>query len=294
MSSQPGAAATSPDPALPSYDSLFEDPSGPDLTARSSPAVTPAPVASPPTASAPVAAEATIMSEAPAKSATPAAPSPWDPPVAPAAGGRAGRPVDTGRLYHSAGADGPATSEAIPALPLRRDPVAPTAAAIPVAGISVHTVQEPVSEASASTEAATSAPAGRPVSAFSGRGLTYFGVVAVVAGPTLLAGLIEAAITHQIGWLTGLVLVLTSAYAALTVRRMDFAAAVVVPSLAFLGTTLVAGQLALESDGSRLVREGYMIFRTLAVNAPWIIAATAIPAVIVLVRRRKESPRPAA
>jgi hypothetical protein len=210
----------------------------------------------------------------------PATSSPWDAPIAPAAGGRAGRPVDTGRLYHSAGADGPATSEAIPALPLRREAsaAAPVVAAIPV-------LHDPAGSPSPSVEAAV--PAAQPVTTQSARGLTYLGVVAVVGAPTLLVGLVQAAMSHEIGWFTGFVLLVTSTYAALTVRRPDFAAAVVIPSLAFLVTTLVAGQLALENGGSRMVRESYMIFRTLAVNAPWILAATAIAAVIVLVRRRR-------
>ncbi|HEY7857094.1 MAG TPA: DUF6542 domain-containing protein [Candidatus Nanopelagicales bacterium] len=282
MSSQPGTAATSPDPALPSYDPLFEDPSAPEPAATNSTATT--------TSAAGAAAHELAQDEAPARvpephqpapvtAAAPATPSPWDAPIAPAAGGRAGRPVDTGRLYHSAGADGPATSEAIPALPLRRETAAAGSA---VAAISV--LSEPAASASAPVEAAV--PAARPAKAQTGRGLTYLGVVAVVTVPTLLVGLVQAAMSHDIGWFTGLVLLVTSTYAALTVRRPDFAAAVVVPSLAFLVTTLVAGQFALESGGSRMVRESYMIFRTLAVNAPWILASTAIAAVIVLVRRR--------
>ena len=275
MSSQPGTAATSPDPALPSYDPLFEDPSAPEPAATNGAAI-----------AAGTAAHELAQHEAPephqpgpVTAAAPATSSPWDAPIAPAAGGRAGRPVDTGRLYHSAGADGPATSEAIPALPLRREATAaaPAVAAIPV-------LSDP---AIASVEAA--APAAHPVTTKTGRGLTYLGVVAVVTVPTLLVGLVQAAMSHEIGWVTGLVLLVTSTYAALTVRRTDFTAAVVMPSLAFLVTTLIAGQFALESGGSRLVREGYMIFRTLAVNAPWILAATAIAAVIVLVRRRKGS-----
>jgi hypothetical protein len=237
----------------------------------------------------------------------------WDAPVAPAAGGRTARPVDTGRLYHSAGADGPATSEAIPALPLRRpaDPAggAVGSEAIPAAPVLATAVSatavsatagdrrpsgpatvsgadaapEPLARSSAQAPMSAAAPATRPA----GRGLTYLGVVIVVGGATLLVGLIEAALTGRIGWPTGLVLLIASTYAALTVRRADFAAPVVVPSLAFLVTTLIAGQLALESGGSLMVREGYMVFRTLAVDAPWILGATALAAIIVLVRRRK-------
>ncbi|MEO6822032.1 MAG: DUF6542 domain-containing protein [Candidatus Nanopelagicales bacterium] len=286
MSSQPGTAATSPDPALPSYDPLFEDPSAPEPPATNGTATGAGAAAHEP---APNEAPARVPepyrpAPIPVTASAPATASAWDTPVAPAAGGRAGRPVDTGRLYHSAGADGPATSEAIPALPLRREAIVatPAVAAIPL-------LSDPVATASGEAPA----PAARPVSAQTGRGLTYLGVAAVITGPTLLVGLVQAVMSHQIGWFTGLVLLVASTYAALTVRRLDFAAAVVVPSLAFLVTTLIAGQLALESGGSLMLRESYMIFRTLAVNAPWILAATAIAAVIVLVRRRRESLHPA-
>ena len=60
-----------------------------------------------------------------------------------------------------------------------------------------------------------------------------------------------------------------------------------VPPLAFLVTTLVAGQFALGDGASLVVRETFVIVRTLAENAPWVLGATAIAAVIVLVRRRR-------
>ena len=97
-------------------------------------------------------------------------------------------------------------------------------------------------------DAAAPPPAQRPAGdpAVANRGLTYLGVVTVVGVPTLLVGLAQALISNRIGWLTGLVLLATSCYAALTVRRPDFSAAIVLPPLAFLAvTTLVAGQFAL-------------------------------------------------
>jgi hypothetical protein len=112
-------------------------------------------------------------------------------------------------------------------------------------------------------------------------------VITVVAVPTLLVGLAQALISNRVGWLTGLVLVVTSVYAALTVRRPDFSAAVVVPPLAFLLTILVAGQLTLAEGGSLLVREGFVLVRGLAENAPWILGATALAAIIVIVRARR-------
>ena len=59
------------------------------------------------------------------------------------------------------------------------------------------------------------------------------------------------------------------------------------PPLAFLVATLTAGQLTLGATGKWLEREGFMIFKSLAVNAPWILASTVVALVIVLVRRRR-------
>ena len=54
-----------------------------------------------------------------------------------------------------------------------------------------------------------------------------------------------------------------------------------------LAATLTAGQLTLDSAGSLVVREGYMILKTLAQNAPCIVGTTLICLVIVIVRRRR-------
>ena len=79
-------------------------------------------------------------------------------------------------------------------------------------------------------------------------------------------------------------------------ETLKLIAAVVVPPLAFLVATLTAGQLTLGATGSLLEREGFMVFKSLAVNAPWILASVVVALVIVLVRRRRldSSQRPAA
>ncbi len=174
----------------------------------------------------------------------------------------AGR-VDTGRLYRSAGAEGPATLDAIPALDPER--LAAIEAARP-----------------APPPAAAAAPAkGGSV------GLTYSGVMVVVIAATVLVAFLEAVVRKEIGWLTGVALLVSTVYAAVFVRRADIWAAVVAPPLAFLVATLTAGQLTLGATGSLLEREGFMVFKSLAVNAPWILASTVVALVIVLVRRRR-------
>ncbi|HET7899918.1 MAG TPA: DUF6542 domain-containing protein [Candidatus Nanopelagicales bacterium] len=189
--------------------------------------------------------------------------SPWDGTVDPAVSSAPAARVDTGRLYRSAGAEGPATLDAIPALDPDR-----------LAAIEAGRPQpEP--------EAKAPAPRGSSV------GLTYAGVMVVVISATVVVALLEAVVRKEIGWLTGVALLLASVYAAVFVRRADIWAAVVAPPLAFLVATLTAGQLTLGSTGTLLEREGFMIFKSLAVNAPWILASTVAALVIVLVRRRR-------
>ncbi len=306
MSSRPDSPPTPQGPTRHSYDALFGDEDAP-------PAAPPAPpAAAPPVPPAERPAEPTSyddpVHEEPYRPAAAAAvqAEPADP-VQPArkvdlgreSGEpepvRAARTVDTGRLYHSAGAA--AVADATGAIPALRD--APPEAAVDAATPRPPepSVPEPparVLEPSPEVDvtryeavAGQSAPAGPSVLGDADRGLTYLGAVTVIGVPTLLVGFAQALIWNRIGWLTGLVLLVTTGYAALTLRRTDHAAAVVVPSLAFLVTTLLAGQLTLTEGGSLLVREGFMIVRTLAENAPWVLGATLLAAVIVLVRRRR-------
>ncbi len=168
----------------------------------------------------------------------------------------AGR-VDTGRLYRSAGAEGPATLDAIPAIDPDRVPR--------------RTAEAPVA-----------APTQRSA------GLTYSGVVVVDMAATVLAAFLEAILRHDIGWITGVALLVSSVYSALVVRRADIWAAVVVPPLAFLVAALTAGQLTLGKSGGFVIRQGVGLFQTLALNAPWVLGTTVICLAIVLVRRRRE------
>ena len=189
---------------------------------------------------------------------------PWDGTPDPAISSAPAGRVDTGRLYRSAGAEGPATLDAIPAL----DPVR-------------------LAEIEASRPVPAPAPAVGPATRGSSVGLTYSGVMVVVIAATVLVAFLEAVVRKEIGWLTGVALLVSTVYAAVFVRRADIWAAVVAPPLAFLAATLTAGQLTLGATGSLLEREGFMVFKTLAVNAPWILASTVVALVIVLVRRRR-------
>ena len=184
---------------------------------------------------------------------------PWDGTVDRAISSAPAGRVDTGRLYRSAGAEGPATLDAIPAI----DP-----------SYSAGRRVEVVSDKAPQVQSAE-------------KGLTYSGVVVVVGAATVVVAFAEAILRQQIGVATGVALLVSSVYAALVVRRADIWAAVVVPPLAFLAAALTAGQLILDKSGSLLIREGFSLFRTLATNAPWILGTTAVCLVIVLVRRRR-------
>ena len=211
-------------------------------------------------------------------------------------------PAPAGRLYRSSGAEGPAAAVAIPALdrdPIRisTDPVASPAAAYQPAGPA-----SPSSDRSPSTAFASSAlledeldespapPSESPRSSMriSGQvaGLTYNGAAVVIMAATILVGFVDALLNHKLGWLTGVALVASSVYAALNVRPADAWAPAILAPLGFMAATLTAGQLTRGGSGSWFIREGYMIFRSLAVNAPWIIGATVICAAIAFWRRR--------
>lgn len=289
-------------PGAPSFGDLFDDPDAP-VAPVVTPAAADAPADSPVEASAPeapapaveetpdpepaadvafsspytegatdldLAADEPLPEEPPAPSyvapaaAAAAAAAPWDGTVDPAASSSAASPVNTGRLYRSAGAEGPATLDAIPAI----DPsYVPRAAA----------VAEPVPSSTVTPPAVQGG----------GRGLTYSGVAVVVIAVTVLVAFADALINDKLGIITGVALAVSSIYAAITVRRADIWAAVVMPPIAFLVAALTAGQLTLDQSGSLLIREGYMLFRTLAVNAPWILGTTVVCLVIVLVRRAR-------
>ncbi len=213
-----------------------------------------------------------------------------------------------GRLYRSSGAEGPAAAVAIPALdrgPVRistdptlapRPDLPPSVAADPSPDFDagVAPVQPRPSAYANQPDAASDEELDRPAdsprralrTAPEPAGLTYNGAAVVILAATVLVGFIDAILNHKLGWLTGLALIASSIYAALNVRLPDAWAPAILAPLGFMAATLTAGQLTRGSSGSWLVREGYMIFRSLAVNAPWIIGATVICAAIAFWRKR--------
>ncbi len=183
-------------------------------------------------------------------------------------------PAVTGRLYRSSGAEGPQTDGAIPAI----DPEY----------LAARDAERAAAEAAAAkSKPAKAAKAPKGAAVQGGSGLTWSGVVVVVILGTVLVAFADALINNSLGILTGIALLVSSVYCALLVRPADIWAAAIIPPLAFLAAALTAGQLTLDSAGSLVVREGYMLLKTLAQNAPWIVGTTLICFVIVIVRRRR-------
>lgn len=199
------------------------------------------------------------VSVAPAAAAATAAAGsgPWDGVVDPAISSAPAARVDTGRLYRSSGAEGPATLDAIPAI----DPDYQPARRV-----------EAVAEPRTSTR---------------GGGLTYTGVAVVVIAVTVVVAFVEALLRKEIGVLTGVALLASSVYAALVVRRADIWGAVVIPPLAFLAATLTAGQLTQTRTGHFFIDQGSLLLLVLGSNALWVLGTTLVCLAIVLVRRRR-------
>jgi hypothetical protein len=210
----------------------------------------------------------------------------------------------SGRLYRSSGAEGPAAETAIPAMDSGLVRISTDPTAQPAAAYRSATSQSPdAPDRSGSTFAAAGigftdeepadsveAPAASARHSFrvsaQPTGLTYNGAAVVILAATIVVGFIDAILNHKLGWLTGVALVASAVYAALNVRIADAWAPAILAPLGFMAATLTAGQLTRGSSGSWFIREGYMIFRSLAVNAPWIIGATVICAGIAFWRKR--------
>lgn len=117
-------------------------------------------------------------------------------------------------------------------------------------------------------------------------GIPAWAAVLTIFGATILIGIADVVVTGNLGWLTGIALVVSAGYAAATVRPADGYWVIVSAPLAFLATTVTVGQVTI-TGGSFFVRQGLLIPFTLGRNAVWIILATAVAAVIVGIRRRR-------
>ena len=216
--------------------------------------------------------------------------------------------VDTGRLFRSQGVVG--HDETVLALSSdhfgrlrtleRRRDGEPAVTASAAAAVALHDDAPAAPDAAPHSEAADDAvplPSAAPESAGmtegrsrrrGARSITGGAVYLIVIGVTVLVAFANALLSDgDLGWPTGLALLVSSIYAALTVRREDDTVAMIVPPIAFLVASLTAGQLFLGSAEGSLINRAVVVFFSLADNWIWIIGATVAALVIVLVRRRR-------
>lgn len=119
-------------------------------------------------------------------------------------------------------------------------------------------------------------------------GISAGAVYIIVIGVTLIVGVINAWLGGgELGWPTGVALVASSVYCALRVRRDDDVVAFITPPIAFFLAAITAGQAFRGASGGGLINRAQLVFFTLAYNWYWVIGATVVALVIVLVRRRR-------
>ncbi len=126
----------------------------------------------------------------------------------------------------------------------------------------------------------------RPVGAHRGRSITAGAGYVIIFGVTFVVGLLNAMIASgDIGWPTGLALLASTVFVALTIRPDDAAVAVIAPPVAFALTAATAGQFFLGTSANGLLNRAVVWFFDLADSWPWNIGSTVVALVIVLVRR---------
>lgn len=217
-----------------------------------------------------------------------------EPGSAPATPAAADPSVDTGRLFRSQGV----TGNAVAVLALASDhggrlrtlqrtnaEPAPPAPELDDAG----PVEVAALMGGGRPEAAPRGRRRRPADAQGAAGSLRAGAVyLLVIGVTLVAAFANALLSNgDVGWPTGLALLVVTVFCALKVRRDDDSVAIIVPPIAFFLAALTAGQLFLGSAEGSLLNRAVVAFFTLADNWYWIIGATLAAVVIVVVRRRR-------
>jgi hypothetical protein len=118
-------------------------------------------------------------------------------------------------------------------------------------------------------------------------GLRPTGAYTIVIGATLIAGLASALLMGTgTGWVTGLVLLIASAFVAARVRLPDAAVAVIAPPIAYFVACLTVGQIGL-SGTAGLTGRVIDVFFMLASGWYWVLGPAAVALGIVIWRRRR-------
>jgi hypothetical protein len=104
---------------------------------------------------------------------------------------------------------------------------------------------------------------------------------------TVIAALVDVYLLGDgIGWLTGVGLLIATAYTAWVVRRSEWVTAAIAPPLAFLVAALTVGQLNLGVAGGSFVDRAAQVFFILGNNWVWILSSVLLATVISAVRHR--------
>ena len=125
-------------------------------------------------------------------------------------------------------------------------------------------------------------PAARP--AKRRQALTAWGVLLMVAGPTMTAAALDALVTGTVHWFFDLVFVAASFHAATLVRRRDLLAGVIVPPLAYCAGLLTAVQFGVMRAGHGMLGRLASLGALLAVKPQPLFLGTALAAALIAAR----------
>lgn len=132
------------------------------------------------------------------------------------------------------------------------------------------------------------AAAAAPVPQSDTKGLSTFGVVAILTLGTTAVAFADVILRGHLTYITGIAFVLFSAICALMVCKRDLWTAVITPPIAFLIALIASGQIEIfRTSGDLLIKESALVATGLAFNAPFIFGGTILALIIVLVRRKK-------
>jgi len=102
---------------------------------------------------------------------------------------------------------------------------------------------------------------------------------------TVLIAFLEVLVRGNIGWMTGVALLVASGYTAAVVRMSDWVVAIIAPPIAFFVAAITAGQMNLSDTG--LINRVAQVFFTLGTSWFWILGSIALAFATTLVRRRR-------
>jgi hypothetical protein len=118
------------------------------------------------------------------------------------------------------------------------------------------------------------------------RGIAPIAAIGVVCVVTLVLGLLDVLLGAGLGWIWGLGMLISSAYAAFAVRLGDGTYAVTAPAIAALLSVITVAQLNLGASGGSLFDRAVVAFFALGDHWTWIIGSTLLALIVVGLRSR--------